>query len=117
MGSGIPCSDGGFGEERPHALPRAVQPRFNRTMPDAEVSGNLMITPPFGVFEQQDFRVFVRQGAEGLAHFGALLRREEPFSGIGRFDVVFFDSHPFLKSLGELSSPSALTAVKEDLLN
>lgn len=105
-----------FRKERAHALACAVQSGLDSAMTDTEVRSYLVIAPAFGVFEQQDFGIFVRQSAERSAHISPLLRREQPIRRIGRLDVVLFDPHPLGKSLGKFSATAALTAVEKNLL-
>lgn len=112
----MPSDRRGFRKERAHFLASAVQSGFYGAMTDTEVFGYLVIAPAFGVLEQQDFSVFPRQGAERLADLGPLLGCLQPLRRIGRLDVVIFDLHPFLKTLGEFSAATALTAVEKNLL-
>ena len=85
-------------------------------MTDTQMSGDLMVAPSFRVLQQQDFRIFRRQGAERPADVRALFCGEEPLRWIRRPIVMFINLHPLLVSLGEFSSPAALTAVEKNLV-
>jgi hypothetical protein len=96
----------------------AVKAGFDGGVTGAKMCGDLVVTPVFGVFEEEDLRVAGRQARHGASHLATALFRQEPAERIeirGSLALAVLDL--VRVAIGEAPPPAAFAAVEQRLPN